>query len=253
MHQGTAALSPRPHWENPPPSTTRAAEYLYTHSDHLNTPKVVTDQDQQIVWKADYEPFGEVVETVSTIDMSLRYPGQYHDGETGLNYNYFRSYDASTGRYTQSDPAGVKGGLNLFQYASANPVRKADPSGLFDVVDASRAGGLDLGDGGVFCDGNGGFEVRLSPNWDECLRSCARKHENTHIAHVYLKGQQGVCSGKSRSYRLGYSSKEEQMWTEKNAYLAERQCLAKNQRCECQETVRKRIEDIDDIVSSRRF
>lgn len=47
----------------------------YIHSDHLNTPKVVTDQNQAVVWKEDYEPFGEVTETVSTIDMPLRYPG----------------------------------------------------------------------------------------------------------------------------------------------------------------------------------
>lgn len=131
MHQGMAALSPGPHWGNPPASAMLAAEYLYLHVDHLNTPKVLTDENQQVVWKGDYEPFGEVTETVSTIDMPLRYPGQIADDETGLHYNYFRTYDPSIGRYTQSDPIGLSDGPNTFAYVEANPILYMDRAGLF--------------------------------------------------------------------------------------------------------------------------
>lgn len=112
----------------------------YIHSDHLNTSKVVTDSNQQVVWKGDYTPFGEVEETVSTIGMPSRFPGQYEDEETELNYNYFRTYDPQIGRYTQSDPIGLHGGLNTFLYVSNNPNTGFDPKGLVRWK-ASYAGG----------------------------------------------------------------------------------------------------------------
>jgi uncharacterized protein RhaS with RHS repeats len=58
------------------------------HNDHLGTPQKMTDSSGTVVWAADYKPFGEVTITVSTITNNLRFPGQYYDAETGLNYNY---------------------------------------------------------------------------------------------------------------------------------------------------------------------
>ena len=104
---------------------------IYTmHTDHLGTPQVITDAGQAIVWQADYEPFGKVNITTEAISNNLRFPGQYFDGETGLNYNYFRDYDPATGRYMESDPIGLNGGLDTYSYALNNPILYVDFDGL---------------------------------------------------------------------------------------------------------------------------
>ncbi|WP_018275332.1 RHS repeat-associated core domain-containing protein [Teredinibacter turnerae] len=112
-------------------------ELYFVHNDHLNTPQMLTDQNGQVVWKVESQtPFG-VVETNDDVDgdgqaieFNLRFPGQYYDSETGLSYNYFRDYDPSLGRYLQSDPIGLRGGLNTYAYVSGNSLKYYDPFGL---------------------------------------------------------------------------------------------------------------------------
>ena len=102
----------------------------YYHSDHLGTPQRVTGDHQQILWQASYTPFGRAQLLVENITQPLRFPGQYFDSETGLHYNYFRDYDPTTGRYLQSDPIGLDGGLNTFGYVNGNSLISSDPLGL---------------------------------------------------------------------------------------------------------------------------
>ena len=73
---------------------------------------------------------------------NLRFPGQYFDAETGLNYNYFRDYDPKTGRYVESDPIGLNGGLGTYTYVGDSPIRYMDVLGE-DV--------LGCGPGGIEC------------------------------------------------------------------------------------------------------
>jgi RHS repeat-associated protein len=68
----------------------------------------------------------------------LRYPGQRADPVTGLYYNYFRDYEAATGRYVKSDPIGLRGGTSTFSYAGGAALATIDPTGLlFSSVDAA--------------------------------------------------------------------------------------------------------------------
>jgi RHS repeat-associated protein len=103
--------------------------------DHLNTPRLVADANQNAVWKwENQEPFGnnpadENPSALGAFDLPLRLPGQRNDTETGLHYNYFRDYDPTTGRYFKSDPLGLVGGLNTYLYV-ANPLQEVDPEGV---------------------------------------------------------------------------------------------------------------------------
>jgi len=103
----------------------------YMHTDHLGTVQLLTDGVGDVAWSGDYGPFGEVVvNPASTVTYNLRFPGQYYDGESGLHYNYFRDYDPSLGRYVESDPIGLDGGLNTYAYVGGNPIRFIDILGL---------------------------------------------------------------------------------------------------------------------------
>jgi len=101
----------------------------YVHADHLGSPQKMTDASKAIVWDAVYTPFGQVHSITGTATNNQRFPGQYADAETGYSYNYFRDYDPTTGRYIQSDPIGLWGGLNTYAYAVDNPVKYIDPDG----------------------------------------------------------------------------------------------------------------------------
>jgi len=68
-------------------------------------------------------------------EFNLRFPGQYFDRETSTAYNYFRDYDPQTGRYVQSDPIGLAGGINPYAYVDNRPTTLTDAYGLWAVVD----------------------------------------------------------------------------------------------------------------------
>lgn len=76
------------------------------------------------------------------ITQPLRFPGQYDEPETRLHYNYHRFYDPTTGRYIQSDPIGLRGGINTYLYSRANPIRYIDPLGLETTVVTVRDFGV---------------------------------------------------------------------------------------------------------------
>ncbi|WUR15586.1 RHS repeat-associated core domain-containing protein [[Empedobacter] haloabium] len=114
-----------------------ATNIYYIYSDHLGAPRWITQAtDNAVRWRWDHaDPFGlqplnDNPAGLGMLAFNLRLPGQY-DRESNLHYNYFRDYDPQTGRYVQSDPIGLDGGINTCGYALGNPVSYTDPKGLF--------------------------------------------------------------------------------------------------------------------------
>ncbi len=117
----------------------RGPSVYYLHNDHLGRPEVVTNTAKLVVWRANNLPYDRTVTTNLIGDLNIGFPGQYYDSESGLWYNLNRDYDASTGRYTQSDPIGLAGGANPFAYVGGNPISYVDSNGLNPAL-AARGG-----------------------------------------------------------------------------------------------------------------
>ncbi len=133
-----------------------SVQVLFVVNDHLGTPQILLSMSEEVVWQMQASPFGEVTSTGSGVSQPLRFPGQYADKSTGYSYNYFRDYDASIGRYIQSDPIGLNGGVNTFGYVRGNPILRFDPHGLVDYVNvAISAGGIIFGGAEAVAGGTG--------------------------------------------------------------------------------------------------
>ena len=91
----------------------------------------IANSSVTVAWQAAYNAFGYAdIDASSTITNNLRFPGQYHDSETNLHYNWNRYYDPRTGRYLTPDPIGLEGGIDPYVYVDNRPINEVDPQGL---------------------------------------------------------------------------------------------------------------------------
>ncbi len=108
-------------------------------SDHSETPIRVLDSTDAVVWSWEAkEPFG-MSQPSGTFSFNLRFPGQWYDAESGLMSNGYRDYDPVSGRYMETDPLGLEGGMNIYGYVGASPLMGVDPEGLIIVTKSPEA------------------------------------------------------------------------------------------------------------------
>jgi RHS repeat-associated protein len=128
------------------------------------------------------------------IDCPLRFPGQYHDPETGFHYNYHRHYDPTTGRYGSEDPLGLNAGPNPAAYVH-NPLARLDPLGLTPYpISMDQAVELGVrhvdGTGRIVVSGSGGYQF-INQTVDAAgnrITRIARFDINPNSAHVQQYG-----------------------------------------------------------------
>jgi len=196
------------------PNGSGGVTLFYVHADHLNTPRIVTDTSNNIRWSWDSDPFGTTApnqnpSSIGNFEYNLRFPGQQYDAIVGLHYNYFRDYDPAVGRYVESDPIGLGGGIGSFSYSNANPIGSIDPLGLFSmstIVSWSDDGGGTNGEPGLttqqvgqircLCTGCGNnwtlsecsgvydIQVFLGGNLSPLNRAISRRFEEEHVSDL---------------------------------------------------------------------
>ena len=115
-----------------PGASTAVNQVNYVAADRLGTPQVVTNSSGGVVWSTTYQPFGTTGVLNAVINQNLRFPGQNFDAETSFNYNLNRDYMPNLGRYLETDPIGLDGGMNTYHYVRGNPFKYTDEWGLVD-------------------------------------------------------------------------------------------------------------------------
>jgi RHS repeat-associated protein len=189
------------------PTNIVNVEIFYVHPDHLGTPRVITASApiaatqgtgitsaqtmNKAVWRWDSDPFGSNAtatsspnENPNTLNQIVgtatlpylfvfdnAFPGQKRDRESGKHYNYFRDYDPSIGRFPQSDPIGLKGGLSTYSYVRNGPTQLRDPLGLVPWPwDGPGPGSFD-----ERCSLPGSVGDAMNAN--RCVKQCCIKHD----------------------------------------------------------------------------
>jgi RHS repeat-associated protein len=117
----------------------------YVHANQFGAPIMVSrPSDNAILWRWDTDPFSTAApnqnpQSIGTFVYNLRFPGQYYQAETGLNYNHFRDYDPQTGKYVESDPIGLAGrSYSTYAYVGSSPSRRRSAPNACAAASCSR-------------------------------------------------------------------------------------------------------------------
>ena len=95
-----------------PIAVTKGGNTFYYHQDGLGTVTELTDSAGATSKAYAYDAYGNILDSLGTLEQPYTYTGREFDSESGLYYYRARYYDAGTGRFLQKDPVGLKAGPN---------------------------------------------------------------------------------------------------------------------------------------------
>ncbi len=163
----------------------QSGKFYFSHNDQSMTSRALISFEGEKVWEMSGFGFESNGQSEHGVTNNLRFPGQYSDSEINSNYNYYRNYSPTLGRYIQLDPIGLKGDLNAYLYAQANPIRFIDALGLnascsFYQTRCEQVGGI------YYCSvapvpcNYWPDELRppgSNDDWVDCSRKCLQKKD----------------------------------------------------------------------------
>ena len=193
----------------------------YIHADQVAQPQKMTDASGAVVWDRVATPFGVEASLMGSLTQGLRFPGQTNDPETSLNQNWHREYAPELGRYAQSDPIGLMGGVNTYAYVKGNPLRFVDPTGqIIPLALAPAAPYIIAGGAAAIAAGATLFHNRdeIAEDFEELFKSlAATANDNTPKGFCTLEREldpnpTDTCTNKKCQYRCrdGYTFTTEQ-------------------------------------------
>lgn len=250
-------------------------ELFAIHTDHLNTPRRLTDHNGQAAWQWPFSGFGEVepataytgwirprlgsageIQNASNIAFDLRYPGQQYDKETGLYYNHHRVYDPYlTVGYLEADPIGLDGGWNRFAYVGGNALSRVDPLGLEWIVDPSNRPPDGTGANTIYCQ-DADPAIHLITNEPNCpaIGACVKEHEQSHLTDAALEKPK-ICRTNTGRIIIVNNNDRDRLASEEKAMLKEIDCLnrALNDGCNdsCRGRIQMRIRTVEWILNNQ--
>jgi RHS repeat-associated protein len=115
------AFEPLMQWEG--------SKRLLPVKDQSGIVREVCDTQGTVLWEGRFEAYATAITQSGHPLNPFRLRGQYSDAETGLCYNFYRSYSPLLADYTAPDPIGVGGGTHFYAYVR-NPLQWDDPFGL---------------------------------------------------------------------------------------------------------------------------
>jgi len=195
------------------PSLLLASEQvLFYHTDPIGTPLAMTDGSGNVVWQADYKPFGEENSMTGSAVNSKRFVGKEKDTETGLDYFGARYMNDKTGRFLAIDPVGGVDEvsnktnekmllnpqrLNSYAYGLNNPFKFVDANGRLTVYIWPRDDGhvghasLELENKTYISwwpEGKGALFVPYSPDLKRTLERDVHEEGNRFPERIYIPG-----------------------------------------------------------------
>lgn len=228
---------------------------LAAHLDAMDRIEQLSDSVGKVRWqRGDEDPFGKSLSSpvADGIAFDGLFPGQLLEPDGDLAANGARYYSPSLGRYLQTDPLGLAGGINPYAYVASDPLNGFDPDGHqqkpfagpqtpgmkksppMDPGASVGYGDATIGDsfpnGTVTCDGLGGLTVFIPKNnlSSDCISDCVLLHELTHLRDmlsIELATRNAVCQGQPYRTTVAITPQNELWLSEIHAYQAEIGCL----------------------------
>jgi RHS repeat-associated protein len=108
-----------------------STKYYFTR-DHLGSVREVIDAAGNIAAQYSYDPYGRQVKVSGSLDADFGFTGFYYHKASGLYLAFYRAYNPTIACWLNRDPIQERGGLNLYEYCSNNPIHNVDRLGQFD-------------------------------------------------------------------------------------------------------------------------
>ena len=175
----------------------------YLTSDHLGSPRIITDEAGAVISRHDYMAFGdEVSQKLGNVggrtsaqgygtadDVRKQYTGYERDKESGLDYAQARYYNSNHGRFTSVDPLTASANIrnpqtfNRYSYVLNSPYKFTDPLGLLPQGTRSSDGGCSAEYSSCSDEMPDPWEGREEvPEQQETEEGVAANHEAGHAA-----------------------------------------------------------------------